>query len=207
MYQRVRDSSLVLGYARDTYERETRITSSVPAEMDPRGLSYRVHLGPHEEWHTTIDVRIPTAAQLLSAEENAKPEVGVPPDGTARREKDLRSWVTTAPKLSSSWAPMERIYERSLVDLAALRFFPGVVPGGSLPAAGLPWFMSIFGRDSILTSFQALPFVPEMAATTLRALAAWQGTKEDPFRDDEPGQLLHVLSSGEEIDYRARRHW
>jgi len=206
LYQRVRDSSLVLGYSRDTYKRETWITSSVPAEMDPRGLSYTVHLGPHEEWHTTIDVRVPTAAQLLSGEEYAKPEVGVPPNGAARRAKDLHSWTIAAPKLSSSWAPMERIYERSLVDLAALRFFPGVVPGGSLPAAGLPWFMSIFGRDSILTSLQALPFVPEMAATTLRALAAWQGIKEDQFRDEEPGKILHEIRYGEMTAFTERPH-
>src|SRR5438105_4799650 len=132
--------------------------------------------------------------------------MGVPPNGAARRAKDLRSWTSTTPKLSSSWAPMERIYERSLVDLAALRFFPGVVPGGSLPAAGLPWFMSIFGRDSILTSLQALPFVPEMAATTLRALAAWQGTTEDQFRDEEPGKILHEIRYGEMTAFTERPH-
>src|SRR5207247_10932275 len=129
LYQRVSDGSLVLGYSRDTYRRGTSITRSRPAEMDPRGLSYTVHLGPHEEWHTTIDVRVPTAAQLLSGEEYAKPEAGVPTNGEARRAKDLHSWTIAAPKLSSSWAPMERIYERSLVDLAALRFFAGVAPG------------------------------------------------------------------------------
>jgi glycogen debranching enzyme len=90
-------------------------------------------------------------------------------------EKDLRGWLAEAPRLSSGWAPLARIYRRSLIDLAALRFRPRIVPGGALPAAGLPWFMSIFGRDSIITSFQALPFVPELARTTLRALALWQG--------------------------------
>src|ERR1700716_3900730 len=92
LYQLVRDTSLVLGYSRDTYKRETCITSSVPAEMDPRGLSYTVHLGPHEEWHTAIDVRVPTAAQLLSGEEYAKPEVGVPTNGRERRAQHVRSW-------------------------------------------------------------------------------------------------------------------
>ena len=205
-YQRIRDGSLILGYSRDTYHRETTIRSSMPAKMDLNGLSYDVQLGPHEEWTTTIDVRIPTAAQILAGEEEAAPDSGVPPDGAARRAKDLRSWMITAPKLSSSWAPMERIYERSLVDLAALRFFPGVVPGGSLPAAGLPWFMSIFGRDSILTSLQALPFVPELAATSLRALAAWQGTRVDEFRDEEPGKILHEIRYGEMTAFTERPH-
>ena len=206
LYQRIQDETLVLGYARDTYVRETAISSSQPANLDQHGFSYAVHLGPHEEWQTTIDVRIPTAAELLSEEDGAKPASGIPSGGPSRRAKDLRSWMITAPKLSSSWPAMERIYERSLVDLAALRFFPGVVPGGSLPAAGLPWFMSIFGRDSVLTSLQALPFVPELAATTLRALAAWQGTRMDPFRDEEPGKILHEIRYGEMTAFTERPH-
>jgi glycogen debranching enzyme len=119
--------------------------------------------------------------------------------------KDLETWLAAAPKLSSDWAPLARTYERSLVDLAALRFFPGFVRG-SLPAAGLPWFMSIFGRDSLITSYQALPFAPELATTTLRALAAWQGTRPDPFRDEEPGKILHELRFGEMTAFEERPH-
>jgi len=203
-YERVQDGVLVLGYQRDEYVRETRIRSSAPAEIDPHGLSYDVHLGPHEQWQTTIDVQVPFG--LSAAETSAQQHAAIPTDGGARRAKDLRAWMITAPKLSSSWAPLPRIYERSMIDLAALRFFPRVAPGGSLPAAGLPWFMSIFGRDSLLTSFQALPFVPELAATTLRALAAWQGTRVDYFRDEEPGKILHELRYGELTAFEERPH-
>jgi glycogen debranching enzyme len=75
-----------------------------------------------------------------------------------------------------------------LVDRAALRFFSRYTPGEALPAAGLPWFMALFGRDSIITSFQALPFVPDLTSTTLRVLAMRQGTRRDDFRDEEPGK-------------------
>lgn len=206
LYQRVVDGVLILGYERDHYLRETSIQSSEPAAIDEQGLSYRVQLGPHQEWRTTIDVRIPNTAQLLSGENPVKPLAGIPSDGAARRAKDLRSWMLTAPRLSSNWAPLERIYQRSIIDLAALRFFPGVVPGGSLPAAGLPWFMSIFGRDSLLTSFQALPFEPELASTSLRALAAWQGIRQDDFRDEDPGKILHELRYGEMTAFEERPH-
>ena len=63
----------------------------------------------------------------------------------------------------------------------------------ALPAAGLPWFMTVFGRDSLLTSYQALPFAPELAETTLRVLAARQATQVDDFRDAEPGKILHEI--------------
>ena len=60
------------------------------------------------------------------------------------------------------------------------------LPGHYLPAAGLPWFMTMFGRDSIFTSLQALPFTPELAKTTLMALGLWQGSRRDDFRDEDP---------------------
>ena len=81
---------------------------------------------------------------------------------------------------------LKSTYRRSLIDLAALRFSPPVAGGRSLPAAGLPWFMTMFGRDSIFTSLQTLPFTPELAATTLRALGNWQGSRRDDFRDEDP---------------------
>jgi glycogen debranching enzyme len=108
--------------------------------------------------------------------------------------------------LRSEWEPLNRIYLRSLVDLAALRFHPRISHTGALPAAGLPWFMSIFGRDSVITSLQALPFVPDLAKTTLYSLAAWQGTRVDDFRDEEPGKILHELRYGELSAFEERPH-
>ena len=66
--------------------------------------------------------------------------------------------------------------------------------------------MTMFGRDSILTSLQALPFVPELAATTLRALGEWQGSRTDDFRDEDPGRILHELRYGELTAFEERPH-
>ena len=98
---------------------------------------------------------------------------------------------TTHPSIECDWEPLKATYRRGLVDLAALRFSPPIAGGRSLPAAGLPWFMTMFGRDSIFTSLQALPFTPELAATTLRALGDWQGVRLDDFRDEDPGRIFH----------------
>ena len=101
---------------------------------------------------------------------------------------------------------LKATYRRSLVDLAALRFSPPIAGGRSLPAAGLPWFMTMFGRDSIFTSLQALPFTPELAATTLAALGDWQGTRLDDFRDEDPGRILHEMRYGEMTAFEERPH-
>src|SRR4029079_16313623 len=69
-----------------------------------------------------------------------------------------------------------------------------------------PWFMAVFGRDSILTSLQALPFAPELASTTLKVLAARQGSRMDPFRDEEPGKILHESRAGERTAFGERPH-
>jgi hypothetical protein len=66
--------------------------------------------------------------------------------------------------------------------------------------------MTIFGRDSLITSYQSLPFTPDLARTALRVLAARQGTKMDDFRDEEPGKILHEIRFGELIRFGERPH-
>ncbi len=188
------DGQLTLGYRRERYCRETRITSSVPADVSENGLTFQVHLEPQAQWSTWFEV-----IAVKKPGQSARPRVhGHDPGGEPRPElaQNLKRWLDDAPKIATSWDPLKHIFRRSLVDLAALRFRTRVVPG-ALPAAGLPWFMAIFGRDSLLTSFQALPFVPELARTTLQTLALLQARRDDPFRDAEPGKILHELRLGE----------
>ena len=122
--------------------------------------------------------------------------------GTAIRE-GLKEWLEQAPSVTCH-PEAERIYARNLVDIAALRFRPDNMPDDSLPAAGLPWFMAVFGRDSLITSYQMLPFAPELAKTTLHALAASQGKQEVELTEEEPGRILHELRFGELTHFRER---
>src|SRR5215469_5997 len=198
----VLDGSLVLGYQRETYGRETRISSTAPAELDEKGLTFHITVAPHGEWTTELDV-----VARLGSIDGAKP---APIRGKLRVQRDmargLEKWLQRAPQLECDWEPLEMIYHRCLTDLAALRFSTLTMPGRALPAAGLPWFMTIFGRDSIFTSLQALPFTSELAATTLMALAERQGTRIDDFRDEDPGRMLHEMRYGEMTAFEERPH-
>ncbi len=82
------------------------------------------------------------------------------------------------------------------MDLAALRFYldPENKP---VIAAGMPWYMALFGRDSLITSYQCCFIAPDIAFTTLRNLARLQGKGYNDFRDEEPGKILHELRFGE----------
>jgi glycogen debranching enzyme len=199
---RVEDGKLVLSYGRETYGRSTTISASAPTRFDESGLTFQVDLEPHGEWSTDIDVVV----GLFPAE---TPTESAPLAIRPRREgmqQNLKRWIDDAPRVDSDWDQLESTYRRSLVDLAALRFSPAITPGKSLPAAGLPWFMTMFGRDSIFTSLQALPFTPELAATTLRVLGMWQGTRVDDFRDEDPGRILHEMRYGEMTAFEERPH-
>jgi glycogen debranching enzyme len=202
LYERIEDGRLVLGYERDRFVRETWITSSqAPTSVDEHGFSFALRIDGHASWSTSLDVELgrslrSAALKYHSADDEPTPDVGM----------SMHEWLAKAPQLRSSWRSLERTYERSLIDLAALRFYSPFSPGGALPAAGLPWFMAVFGRDAIITSLQAIPFVPEMAATTLKVLAARQGTCVDFFRDEEPGKILHESRLGELTAFEERPH-
>ena len=201
---RIEKGRVVLGYNRDTFTRVTTISASAPAKLDEKGLTFAVHIEPHGQWTTDLDVV--TAAGATGAiartkyrrgETQARPNMGT----------SLERWLRDAPRLETDWQPLRNTYRRSLVDLAALRFSPPVTGRGkSLPAAGLPWFMTMFGRDSIFTSLQALPFTPELAATTIGALGDLQGWRIDDFRDEDPGRILHELRYGELTAFEERPH-
>jgi glycogen debranching enzyme len=195
---------LLLSYERDTYRRLTTISASAPAEIDEKGLTFRVRIEPHGEWTTDLDVVTASGVggkyvrpKYERGQKGARPKMG----------RSLERWLKDAPRLESDSDSLKATYRRSLVDLAALRFSPPVAGRGtSLPAAGLPWFMTMFGRDSILTSLQALPFTPELAATTLLALGDWQGSRVDDFRDEDPGRILHEMRYGELTAFEERPH-
>ena len=197
----VRDDALVLRYQRGEFFRETQIVPSVAAAIDAGGLSFSVRIAPHGDWQTCIDV-VPNADR----EVRDKHRHGSMYKPVPNMRQSLEEWIAQAPVLRCSWDPLDHIYQRSLIDLAALRFYTDAMPGASVPAAGLPWFMALFGRDSLLTSYQALPFTPDLACTTLRVLASSQGQVVDGFRDEEPGKILHELRVGELTTFGERPH-
>jgi glycogen debranching enzyme len=197
-HRRVDNGRLLLGYERETFRRGTVVSASAPARVDKGGLTFKVRIDPHESWSTELHVSLALVGwqQLELAARRPRRNM----------ERDLERWLAEAPRLECDWDPLKRIYQRSLVDLAALRFSPLTAGRSALPAAGLPWFMTMFGRDSIFTSLQALPFAPELAATTLRELGARQGSRVDDFRDEDPGRILHEMRFGEMTAFEERPH-
>ena len=163
-----------------------------PDEVDGGVARYRLRLVPGQRWKLGVAVQwlLNEAPEL----DSAAFEAGLRED---RRERDasLAAWWRSVPRLQApAEAALERTWAQSLADLAALRLrWAG---SGTVPAAGLPWFMTLFGRDALITAFQELLLGSEAAAGVLRALAEAQAETDDPERDAEPGKIVHELRRG-----------
>jgi glycogen debranching enzyme len=198
------DGTLTLAYERAGFKRSITITASRTAAVTRRGFAYSLRLAPGEQWSTTFTLT-PHAAQPGVAFAQREPR-GSLAQLRASKSAELEQWLARAPVLQTQDADLARTYRASLSDLGALRLHPDLSEGATLPAAGLPWFMALFGRDSLITSFQALPYLPGLAATTLRVLAASQAEGRDDFHEQEPGKILHELRFGELTARGERPH-
>ena len=176
------------------WDESTHVFVSEAGEVDGGKIQWRVELDPRDEWTVTIGVTPSTASTYGSTPEwpDVEHRFG---EELAHVQESLASWQLRLPQLRASWDPLHHAFDQSVADLAALRLRSddGM---GKLPAAGMPWFMTVFGRDTIIASLQTLLFGPELARTALGALAELQATTDDPAIDAEPGKILHELRRG-----------
>jgi glycogen debranching enzyme len=162
---------------RDGVRRTTSIHATpAPRWTDGGSLMFDLELEPHG----AIDLVVDFEVSERSGGEVAR--------GISRRPDEGHTEVTTDDQL------FNRILERSLHDLHLLH---SELDGQSYFAAGVPWFATLFGRDSLITSFQMLSFVRGIAEQTLRLLAGRLGQEYNDERDEEPGKVLHELRVGE----------
>ena len=143
----------------------------------------------------------PGATQQIHVTVSAVPDEEPPSVTTA-----VRTLRASTHELSSDTARLKTdnemfstLFERSLNDI---RMLLTGTPHGEMAYAGVPWYVAPFGRDSIITALQLLPYHAQVAAGTLRFLAAWQGRVRDDFKDEEPGKILHEYRRGEMANCR-----
>src|SRR5438445_1186431 len=196
------ESRVTLIYTHDQFRRDTVVEFSEIFAVGPDQAQLEVHLDPRGTWGPCIDDFAGIVGELNRLEHGDRTFGNPKPDMPTTFEQ----WMAQAPTLDTDNDVLRHTYRQSLIDLAALRFRPLKSLSYSLPAAGLPWFMALFGRDSLITAYQALPFQPHLARTTLEALTAWQAKERDDFRDAEPGKILHELRLGELTMLGERPH-
>ncbi|MEV0326047.1 glycogen debranching N-terminal domain-containing protein [Micromonospora echinospora] len=190
----VEGHTLRLHYRRQMLHRETIISTSEPADLDERGLTYTVTVAPHETW--SVRLRVLTLVRDLRRRDlRERLDSGIN-RSRAESAREIDALVADVPGLRADHQPLGDAYARSVRDLAALHY-QGLNYRARLPATGLPWSMALLGRENLINGFQVLPFMPDRAAATLRILALSQGARHDPFRGEQPGKILQESRYGE----------
>ncbi len=165
-------------------------------------LSFEVDLKPGASWHCCLEYSLTDGKECL-----APPAHCALTDPESRNAADLQAWQKRVLKLATPNEEFYRFFHQAIDDMAALRLPTGEGDHMSfMPAAGLPWFMAPFGRDSLLVSLQNITVYPEFARTTLDVLGRLQATERDDYRDAEPGKIMHELRLGELAHFKLIPH-
>jgi glycogen debranching enzyme len=185
-----------------------RAVAIAPADRKPQAtyangrLSFEIDLGPGAAWHCCL------LYSLEDGERTFQPlRSCVDQHGSTQHADNILDWLQSVLKIRTSNEEFYRLYRQALEDMAALRFpMAGTDHKVFLPAAGLPWFVAPFGRDSLIVSLQNTLIYPDFARGSLDILGSLQATVEDDYRDAEPGKILHEIRYGELAHFKLVPH-
>jgi glycogen debranching enzyme len=189
---RVEDEQVVFSYrAPDGVVSDTVVAFDVPpsgSEADGERATLR--------WELQLEPRRPVSLLLSVAPSpsRSRRRARDPRRACRRLDAQARSWSEGCTQIDTDNELFQALVDASLRDLHALITPTG---DGRLLAAGIPWYVAPFGRDSLLAAYQCLMLTPQLARDTLLVLAGLQARAEEPWRDAEPGKILHELRSGE----------
>jgi glycogen debranching enzyme len=157
----------------------------------PGSLTWRVVVAPGQCWQTEI-VAQPTW-------DNPKIDAGLRRDehvGSRDPTRKIEAWRDTATNVETGHQVLNAVLRQTESDLGALLIHDDTGRGRAFVAAGAPWFMTLFGRDSLLTAWMALPLHVGLSIGTLQQLASVQGRRIDPITEEQPGRIMHEIRRG-----------
>ncbi len=193
-----REGTLKLSYrGKDEHRRNTVVTfDRAPSRVEGDTVYFSLTLPPHGTETLPLQVRL----------EDIPPGTHYKPSPTPldRRLKMVKaSYVETmecCSNVQTSNHVFNKVFLRSLSDLRMLYMLSGE---DVFYSAGVPWYDAMFGRDSIISSVQVIPYNPTISKSTLQVLARYQGKRNDAWRDEEPGKIMHELRVGEKANLNA----
>ena len=165
-------------------------------------LSFEVALEPGEEWHCCLLYALADGDRHF-----APPRECIAHCHKSHHAETLADWLKHVVKIQTSNEEFYRLFRQALEDMAALRLpIAGTDHMVFLPAAGLPWFLAPFGRDSLIVSLQNTLIYPEFARGALEILGSYQAKETDDYRDAEPGKIMHEMRYGELAHFKLIPH-
>jgi glycogen debranching enzyme len=183
----VNDQELSFRWRHGELERSVRLSFvGEGAQVSPSGVSWRLDVPGQGRVSVCWQADVGTEDEWLPSRVGCGQRAETP---TAT----VDTWQQSVPRISTDHGPMRAALQRAIVDLGSLRLFDPAAKRLPVVAAGAPWFMTLFGRDAILTAWMALLVDPTLALGVLDALAELQGDAEDDNTEEQPGRILHEL--------------
>ncbi|MEJ7771683.1 MAG: glycogen debranching N-terminal domain-containing protein, partial [Geodermatophilaceae bacterium] len=188
---RVHDGTVLLARRRGAHEHSVLLRADGDPALHPDHLSWSLRLAARGEWLAVIEV--------APMEDGVAIRLRHPRDVAVEHSApalQLRAWRARSPRIRTADPNLAAVLRQSVEDLGALRIYDPGHPQRAAVAAGAPWFMALFGRDSLLTSWMLLPLDASLAIGTLQTLAERQGRSMEAESEEEPGRILHETRFG-----------
>ncbi|MHB1786196.1 MAG: amylo-alpha-1,6-glucosidase [Acidimicrobiales bacterium] len=184
-------SLMTFSYENQEVTRRLEVQFPAQAHVTPRLARLEVVVPAGGEWSTCFEFRLVVDGEPVELRygRDAPVENSTP-------VTRLRAWERTTPRVRADHDGLNATFVQSERDLGALRIFDPEHPDRSVIAAGAPWFMTLFGRDSLITSLMTLDVDPRLATGTLLTLARLQGEKSNDLTEEQPGKILHEMRRG-----------
>ena len=186
------EGTITFRHRRGAVRKGVRVSMAGSPQLSANLASFEVIVPARGQWRTCVQV----TAMIEDEEIEPRYRCGAPVEQATPHER-LERWRRDVPAVQTDYDALRAVVVQSAEDLGALRIFDPDYPERTVVAAGAPWFMTLFGRDSLLTSWMALVVDPDLALGVLQTLARFQGEKVDPRNDEEPGRILHEMRFGE----------
>jgi glycogen debranching enzyme len=180
--------------------RVVRLSFTGAPALKPDRAVWDIELAPGARWEACVSLSV--AAE--SAPVPARYSCGEPIEEAVPARR-LKAWRSTAARVGTDHPTLRRTLDRTVGDLGSLRVFDAEHPEFPVVAAGAPWYMTLFGRDSLLTGWMSLLVDPDLAFGSLETLARLQGTRTDPSNDEQPGRILHEVRTSSPPDWDISR--
>jgi glycogen debranching enzyme len=174
------------------FGRGTRVEFSVQPQLSATRAVFEVIVPAGGKWDVCLQL-----TPILDAEAVTPRYLCGRPVERSTPATRLEAWRRSLPRITTQHDNFAALLDRSAEDLAALRLFDPQHPDRVVVAAGAPWFMTVFGRDSLITSWMTMMIDPDLALGTLQTLASVQGVDVNPLTEEEPGRILHEMRFGE----------
>lgn len=183
------DGALAADGERHGHAHRVEVHATGDPALRPGALEWAVVVPPRAEWSATVTVRVVVDGRRLVPSHPAEEGHSIP-------LRAIRSRGPGTPRVETADRDLAATLGRGVEDLSALRIFDPVHPERAVLAAGAPWYMALFGRDSLLTALMLLPLDPDLALGTLRTLADHQGRRVERGSEEQPGRIPHEIRFG-----------